>query len=281
MLQPNRFIAVIAASLGALMFLSACQTQATPIPEITIRATEYAFEAPDQIEAGLVSLRLENVGHEDHHMQLVRLNDGVTLEQLEAALQQGPEAALPLVTVAGGVGRATPNHHEQVVLNLAEGQYVMLCFFVGEDGVPHLAKGMLRPIQVVARTAQTTAQEPQAEVSVILKDFIFEIPSNIKAGRHTWKVTNQGPQPHEMFLIKLADGQTMGDVMAFMASSTNEDAAPPFEEVGGTAALGVGQTGWVDLDLPAGDYVALCFVPDAATGKAHAEMGMMTPFSVK
>ena len=281
MLQLNRFIAVIAASLGALMIVSACQIPVAAIPEVVIKAADFSFDAPDQIEAGLVSLRLENVGHEDHHMQLVRLNDGVTLEQLEAALQQGPEAALALVTLAGGVGRATPNHHEQVVLNLAEGQYVMLCFFAGKDGVPHLAKGMLRPIQVVARIAQTTTQEPQAEVSVILKDFTFEIPSNIKAGRHTWKVTNQGPQPHEMFFIKLADGQTMADVMAFMASPTNEDAAPPFEEVGGTAALGAGQTGWVDLDLPAGDYVALCFVPDATTGKAHAEMGMMTPFSVK
>jgi len=69
--------------------------------------------------------------------------------------------------------------------------------------------------------------------------------------------------------------------MAFMASPTNEDAAPPFEAAGGTAALGAGQTGWMDLNLPAGDYVTLCFVPDPATGKAHAEMGMMTPFSVK
>jgi hypothetical protein len=43
---------VIAASLGVLMILSACQTQTAPIPEITIQATEYAFDAPDPVSVG-------------------------------------------------------------------------------------------------------------------------------------------------------------------------------------------------------------------------------------
>ncbi|MGH2591932.1 MAG: hypothetical protein ACRDGG_00280 [Anaerolineae bacterium] len=282
-MQPlNRLIAAIAALVGALMILSACQTQPAPIPEVTIKAADFSFEAPDQIEAGLVSLRLANVGHEDHNVQLVRLNDGVTLEQFEAALQQGAEAALalPLVTIAGGVGVATPNHHEQVVLNLAEGQYVMLCFFASEDGVPHLAKGMFKPIQVVARKSQAVVQEPKSDGSIVMKDFRFEMPAEIKAGRLTWKVTNQGARPHEIVIAKLLPGKTLDDFMAFMQTYEGE---PPVEdaEAGRVAAMGPGQTGWVNLDLSAGDYVALCFVPDAATGKAHAEMGMIQFFSVK
>ncbi len=280
MLQVNRFIAVIAASLGALMILSACQTQPAPIPEVTIKAADFSFDAPDQIEAGLVSLRLENVGHEDHQVQLVRLNDGVTLEQLEAALQQGPEAVLPLVTPAGGVGLAAPNQHEQAVLDLTEGQYVMLCLVSGEDGVPHVAKGMLKPFEVVARKSQTVVQEPKSDVSIVMKDFRFEMPAEIKAGRLTWKVTNQGAQPHEIVIAKLLPGKTLDDFMAFMQTYEGE---PPVEDAaaGGVAAMGPGQTGWVNLDLSAGDYVALCHIPDPASGKAHAEMGMMTPFSVK
>jgi len=280
-MQPlNRLIATLAALLGALMILSACQTPPAPIPEVTIKAADFSFDAPDQIEAGLVSLRLENVGHEDHQVQLVRLNDGVTLEQLQAALQQGPEAALPLVTLAGGVGLAAPNQHEQAVLDLTEGQYVMLCFVSGEDGVWHVAKGMLRPFQVVARKSQAVVQEPKSDVSIVMKDFRFEIPAEIKAGRLTWKVTNQGPQPHEVFIAKLLPGKTLDDLMAFMQTYEGE---PPVEEAaaGGVAVMGPGQTGWVNLDLSAGDYVALCFVPDAATGKEHAELGMIQFFSVK
>ena len=280
-MQPlNRLIAAIAALVGALMILSACQTPPAPIPEVTIKAADFSFDAPDQIEAGRVSLKLENVGHEDHQVQLVRLNDGVTLEQLEAALQQGPEAALPLVTLAGGVGLAAPNHHEQAVLDLTEGQYVMLCLVSGEDGVPHVAKGMLKPIQVVARKSQAVVQEPKSDVSIVLKDFRFEMPAEIKAGRLTWKVTNQGPQPHEVFIVKLLPGKTLDDLTAFMHTYEGE---PPVEDAaaGRVAVMGPGQTGWVNLDLSAGDYVALCHITDPASGKAHAEMGMMTPFSVE
>ncbi len=280
-MQPlNRLIAAIAALVGALMILSACQTQTAPIPEVTIKAADFSFEAPDQIEAGRVSFRLENVGHEDHQMQLIRLNDGVTLEQLQAALPQGPEAALPLVTPAGGVGLAAPNHQEQAVLDLTEGQYVMLCLVSGEDGVPHMAKGMLKPIQVVARKSQAVGQEPKSDVSIVLKDFRFEMPAEIKAGRLTWKVTNQGPQPHEIIIVKLLPGKTLDDVMAFLQTYEGE---PPVEDAaaGEVAVMGPGQTGWVNLDLSAGDYVALCHVPDAATGKEHAAMGMIQFFSVK
>ena len=280
-MQPlNRLIATLTALLGALMILSACQIPVAAIPEVVIKATDFAFEAPDQIEAGLVSLRLENVGHEDHQVQLVRLNDGVTLEQLQAALPQGPEAALPLVTLAGGVGLAAQNHHEQAVLDLTEGQYVMLCLVSGEDGVPHVAKGMLKPIQVVARKSQAVVQEPKSDVSIVMKDFRFEMPAEIKAGRLTWKVTNQGPQPHEVFIVKLLPGKTLDDLMAFMQTYEGE---PPVEDAaaGGVAAMGPGQTAWVNLDLSAGDYVALCHITDPASGKAHAEMGMMTPFSVE
>lgn len=261
------------------MILSACQTPPAPIPEVTVKAADFSFDAPDQIEAGLVSLRLENVGHEDHQAQLVRLNDGVTLAQLQAALSHGPEAALPLVALAGGVGLAAPNHHEQAVLDLTEGQYVMLCFVSGEDGVPHVDKGMLKPFEVVARKSQAVVQEPESDVSIVMKDFRFEMPAEIKAGRLTWKVTNQGPSPHEVFIVKLLPGKTLDDFMAFMQTYEGE---PPVEvaAAGKVAVMGSGQTGWVNLDLSAGDYVALCFVPDDA-GNEHAEMGMIQFFSVK
>jgi len=36
-----------------------------------------------------------------------------------------------------------------------------------------------------------------------------------------------------------------------------------------------------DLGREPGNYVAVCFVPDPASGKAHAELGMITPFTVQ
>jgi uncharacterized cupredoxin-like copper-binding protein len=277
MRHSNR-IALALFVMAASFVPAACGIAGTAqIPQVTIKTHDYSFEAPAQIEAGLVSITMENEGQEPHHVQLVRLNDGVTTEQFQAALQQSPEAAMPLVSFAGGPGVVPPGQSQQVDVELNPGHYFLLCLVPSSDGIPHLAKGMLAPLEVVAPTAQASASEPKADSAVRLLDFSFVLPSEINAGRHVWKVTNEGKQPHELALIKLADGKTMQDVATFMQSPSGP---PPWVDAGGLQAIDPGESGWVNLDLQPGNYVALCHVPDPASGKAHEEMGMVMPFTV-
>lgn len=277
-MQHARQLAVTMMMLTALLLLGACGTTGiTQIPQITIKAHDYSFEAPAQIEAGLVSIRLENEGQEPHHVQLVRLNDGVTMEQLQATLQQGPEAALPLVTLDGGPGVVPSGKSQQVTVELTPGHYLLMCFVPGPDGIPHLAKGMMAPLEVVSGAEQREVSEPKANGLVRMLDFSFVLPTEIKAGPQVWKVTNEGQQPHEIALIKLAQGKTIADVQAFMQAPTG---APPFEDAGGLQGIDPGESGWLNLDLQPGNYVALCHIPDPASGKAHEELGMVLPFSV-
>ncbi len=43
-----------------------------------------------------------------------------------------------------------------------------------------------------------------------------------------------------------------------------------------------GQVGWLTLDLPAGEYAALCFIPSAANwGAPHFALGMLNGFTVR
>jgi uncharacterized cupredoxin-like copper-binding protein len=113
-----------------------------------------------------------------------------------------------------------------------------------------------------------------------MKDFTFEMPAEVKAGKSTWEITNAGPEPHEMALVKLAEGKTLQDVVAAMQS--NPMAIPDFiQDAGGMQALDSGMTGYLEADLTPGNYVALCFVPSPAHGKPHIELGMMMPFTVK
>ena len=277
-MQHVRQLAVTMMMLTALLLLGACGTiGTTQMPQITIKAHDYSFEAPAQIEAGLVSIRLENEGQEPHHVQLVRLNDGVTMEQLQATLQQGPEAALPLVTLDGGPGVVPSGKSQQVTVELTPGHYVLACLVPGPDGIPHLAKGMMAPLEVVSGAEQREVSEPKANGLVRMMDFSFVLPTEIKAGPQVWKVTNEGQQPHEIALIKLAQGKTVADVQAFMQAPTG---APPFEDAGGLQGIEAGESGWLNLDLQPGNYVALCHIPDPASGKAHEELGMVLPFSV-
>lgn len=150
------------------------------------------------------------------------------------------------------------------------------CFLPSSDGVPHFAKGMVVPLTVTASSADVS--EPKADISVILTDFAFTMPSQIRAGKQIWKVTNKGAQPHEIPIARLIPGKTLQDALRFLQTS---EGAPPFEFVGGLQAIDSGRTGWVVFDLPAGEYIALCFVPDPASGKAHMELGMITTFTVK
>jgi hypothetical protein len=55
---------------------------------------------------------------------------------------------------------------------------------------------------------------------------------------------------------------------------------PPFTSAGGAAAIAPQHTEWVLLSLPPGNYVALCFVPDAKDGMPHFVHGMVHPFTV-
>ena len=40
------------------------------------------------------------------------------------------------------------------------------------------------------------------------------------------------------------------------------------------------ETNWLKVDLAAGNYLALCFMPDAGSGAPHFALGMAMPFTV-
>ncbi|MCB0125986.1 MAG: hypothetical protein KDE58_27205 [Caldilineaceae bacterium] len=281
---------VAGAAIGSALFLTACQpampvlqheahnapaAAVVEIPEITIMAHDFSFSVPAEIEAGLVRIKLEDHGQEPHHVQFARLNDGVTFEQFMAALQKGENEALPLLTFPGGVAPIDPNGVASAILDLAPGNYVLLCLVPSPDGIPHLAKGMIAPVTVVEGGVQASTPEVQGTVKLV--DFSFVLPSEIKAGKQIWEVVNEGSQLHEINLMKLADGKSMDDVAAWMAKP---EGAPPFSNVGGFNGIDAKKVGYMELDLTPGTYVAICHVPDPASGKAHDALGMVMPFTV-
>ena len=67
----------------------------------------------------------------------------------------------------------------------------------------------------------------------------------------------------------------MDDVGAFFA---NPQGPPLFETMGGMQGLNKGAEGYLHLDLTPGDYVMICHIPGPASGKPHAELGMVMPF---
>jgi hypothetical protein len=309
-MRSGRFVsllAVVALTMVGLIALSApaAAQSATPAgqsgtyPEVVINAGDYKYDMPDSIPSGYVEVTMHNTGTVAHQAQFMKINDGKTYDEVQKALMSpNPDAAFGMVTFTGGANSVEAGLSQSVVLKLDPGNYVVLCFLTTPEGVPHYAMGMIKPVTVTQSTTQ--AQEPTADATVTLKDFAFSLPQNITAGTHTWKVTNDGPESHEMALLKLAPGVPAEAVMAGMehpaatpaaASSSPTTMAmaspaaspaggPPVAAAGGMGAIAPGTSAWVMVDLQPGNYIAVCFVPDPKTGKPHVELGMITTFTV-
>ena len=78
-------------------------------------------------------------------------------------------------------------------------------------------------------------------------------------------------------MIRLEPGKTMKELSAWMQKP---EGPPPAHGMGGIDAILPGTTAYFTADLTPGDYVLLCFVPDAKDGKGHYVHGMVKQFKV-
>ena len=124
---------------------------AKEIPNLRIDAADFSYTSFDAIAAGWVRVTLTNSGKEPHHVQFLRLNDGVTFEQFQKALALGECQALALTAQMGGVGAVAPGGSADAILDLQAGEYAILCFIPSpSDHIAHVAKVVISKISVVA-----------------------------------------------------------------------------------------------------------------------------------
>lgn len=257
-----------------------------------ITARDFRFEFPATIPGGYTEITLKNEGSASHHAMLMRLNPGIGftdfMDRTKAA------NAGPLFSVSrsvGGPGSVDRGQQASVVIDLAPGQYAVICMVPGPDGMPHYRMGMAAPLTVTAPVRPGVP--PVGTTTIDMSDFAFgHLPDVVRAGRHLWKVVDTGRQLHEMVINRLSPGVTFEQARAMLASSEGASApsgaqpapAPtgvPFVGVAGVAPMSPGETNWAIVDLTPGDYFAVCYIPDVKTGAPHFALGMIAPFTVK
>jgi hypothetical protein len=243
---------------------------------VTVVATDFAFEAPAELPAGLTTFEMTNRGKQLHHVQLVRLDSGKTAQEYVRALKpNGPPPRWSVVV--GGPNAANPDGGtSNATVNLEPGNYAVVCFVDLPDRVPHFAKGMVRDLKVTPATGPAAAA-PTADVTLTLTDYDFGLPATIAPGRYTIRVTNSAQQPHEIQLARLAPGKTAQDFMAWLEKMQGP---PPGDAIGGVDALANGREAYFTADFTPGNYVAICFLPDAKDGKPHFVHGMIKEFRI-
>jgi hypothetical protein len=241
---------------------------------VNVSGEDFKFDAPDIIPAGVTEFRFLNKGPSLHHMAIVKLTDGKTVDDLRAALAN-PGAPPAWVKEMGGPNAPDPGLVSNATLMMQPGNYALICF-VDLGGPPHFAKGMIRPLRVVPSKVAGTA--PKADITATLVDYTFKLSSPIRAGTHTIRVRNAGKQPHEIELVQLPPGKSLADFMNWLQKM---EGPPPGKALGGVSGVEPGMSEYFTHDFTPGNYVLICFLPDARDGKPHFAHGMTQQISVK
>lgn len=259
-------------------------------PELVINSSEYAFEMPASTVSGYNRITMNNqAGAEDHHAMFLRFNEGVTQEQFMQVLMGGDLLALFDVVSSYGGPMTRPGGQSTVIAWLDPGTYAVVCVIPDDQGVPHVAHGMMSMLDVTEEVG--TAPDPVADGVITMVEMTFDgLPAEVPAGQYIWEVTNGGTQLHEMAIYQMAPGVPAEAIIASMTAPPASPAAeapaeaepeqPPFVAGTGAAPMSPGATNYVELDAQPGEYLVACFVPDVETGMPHAMMGMIGSFMV-
>lgn len=246
---------------------------------VNIIATDYKFDAPDSIPAGLTTFRMTDSGKELHHATLIKLDSGKTAADFEAGMKTMKPGTPPpgWVIPAGGPNAVAPGNTSELTVAVEPGNYVLVCFIPDAKGVPHVMLGMMKGLTVTPNpTANMT--EPAADIEVTLKDYQFDFSTPLTAGKHTLKITTAPGQPHEFTFFQLMPGKTVADLTRYV--ETGMAGPPPAVPIGGVAGVAAGRSSYYTVDLKPGDYAIVCFLEDAKDGKPHFVHGMVQQIKV-
>lgn len=251
---------------------------ATPaeVNAVKIDGIDYGYSVDGTVKSGLTKITFANAGQDFHMLEITKLKDGKTAADALAALKTDDEKDDATVFVDpegsfdGKPSILTPGASTTTYANLESGSYALVCFFPAKtDGQPHFLKGMVNALTVTSET--TTAPEPQTTGEVTTDDKKLTVP-DFSSGKGTFKYTNTGTTSHALLFVKLHDGKTYEQFIAwadkYFAGGAKLDERPA-DVWGGLEATE--KTAFFELDLPPGKYVVLD--TESPEGKEDTEGG--------
>lgn len=250
-----------------------------PVLQVTVTDDAYVLDVAS-VPAGLVVVSVTNATDESVDAAVVGPAPGQTAAQLIEAAAVPPASPGDLApflyqaTLPGGpITVPATETREQLVL-LPAGDW-------GIFGADNRSPGIF----ATADGDGSRTDQPTADVTVDMGDTAFTgLETSLPAGPALWKVTTTSAQPHSLMIVGVPSGTTAADVLAIFGlgePGTNGLTAADLIQVSdGVSLQSNGQVLWMPMTLEAGTYAAIDLVPDPATGKSHAEVGLLTVFTV-
>ncbi len=110
------------------------------VNEVTVAIEDYSFDLDEStVDGPDIVLSGRNAAGQDHEMLVLRLDDGVTTQDLLRGSGPGlPEG----VTYVGQATVPAASRQDLILVGLEPGAYTVVCLFLSPEGIPHLAQGM-------------------------------------------------------------------------------------------------------------------------------------------
>jgi len=269
-----------AACVLFVALLTACRGLEPPAggppPVVTITADDDRFIAPDTVAAGLTTLHLVTRGAALHQVALARIGGGHSFAEFLDAMRAPPPPP-EWIDMAGGVNPPVAGGEASVTMELEPGRYALLCLIPDSAGLPHVVRGRYREMVVVRRRVPRAA-EPAVTDTLILSDGTIAASAPLSRGRHSFRVVNRGPSPHEVTFVRLAPGRTEADMMRWLAHPAGP---PPGTMLGGVFGIRTDQHAFVTVDFTPGEYLIFCSLLAREDGKPYYLHGMLREVTVR
>ncbi len=260
-------------------------------------------EAPASIEGGLVKVVFDNTGKMPHEAQLLRVDEGHTVQEAVEIITSEDDRTPEWIHPAGGVGLTPPGQQGTTFINLPAGNYGVISLGAGgpEEGPPPATRGALAEFEVIGGEP---GELPEASATIVAKDegehkeaaggqdsgegeetedhkHSFEA-TGLKPGRNTLLFDNRSEELHHVVLAPIIGDTTLEEVEEAVASEGPPEGPPPvdFENTVITSVLD-GETKQVtELELKEGRYALLCFISDREGGDPHVAEGMIEEVTI-
>ena len=275
-MRTNSVGAVVAAALAGMPHVVATPAHKVAARTLVVTSYEYAFQAPEHVAAGAVTVRLVNRGKMGHQVAFLRLDDSSSLVRVMRSLV-ADTAHTTGVRGVGGVESALPGDSSESILVLRPGRYVILCAY-DSGGHAHVSMGMIRPLTVTAEAMHADFLLPATPVTIRLTDYHIALSGPLHAGRQLVRVENDGLQRHHLSIVRFVGSTSLNELDRWDGKSKPS----PIETVnGGTTILDAGQASVVALDLQPGRYVLECVLSNDAKSKPHYMLGMEREVAIR
>jgi len=275
-------VAVVAGVVG-LARLGGSSSSTTAPAAIDIHATDTGLQITGltDVKPGYTRFADTNTTDSDHALMVVKLHDGVTADEMLAALKSpdGVEA-LGKADFLGGVDDIPHHTTWAESVDLAPGSYVVLDHAEGHgegNGAWFTEPGFYFPF-TVADGSSTSAAAPKADAVIKMRDFAYDMPASLPRDG-VIEFQNVGTQLHMGVLLKLNPGVTVDEAMQNLGDEASAaKLGTPLEFVGATTP---GVEVSVEQHFEPGSYIIACMMPDMQKdGTPHAMEGMISSFTV-